>query len=760
MKRRWSFVLAWIAFVVICTAIILPVRISTDMGTFLPAGATPEQELIVDQLHRGASNRLLMVVVGSRERPVTPSELQQLRDSLDETGLFRMVVHRPDPELLAARDTLFRYRYLLSDRLTADYFREDALHEVFSDIVERLRRADAPVDEAVIARDPTGEFRHLLRSWLGGQGTDGDGSGRWLEPGRAVILATANAAPYALAEQERALEAIRDQASQFESAIPVEISGAPAIAVATRDLIRKEVLRVSMLAALATVLVLTFALRSLPAVVLALLPVLSGLLAGAAAVRLGFGELHGISLAFGATLLGVTVDYPLHYLWRARTEDGAGSARTIRRPLLIGAISTACGFGALAIAGFSGLQQLAVLSVTGILVATVVTSWLLPVLVPRPVPVYSGPLRIKLHCPRWLPWTMAGILMLGAGIAAVTTLRMTTDLGMLSPVPSELAERDGELRRELGFPETRFVVRVTAADREAALQKTERVVERLEHLAAKGHVERHAPVTRLLPSARTQQARAQALPPSGQLRASVNGAMRGLPLRAEAFEPFIEDVEASRTLEPLQPDMLPDGLVRDRIRARLLHRGEHRDSLVYLGGVVDASAIETELKEESGARLIDLQQETGRLMTQYQRRALMHFALGVGAIAIILLIGTASAGRTLTILAVAGGGVGGTVLFLAGLGASLSVFHVIALLLVVGLSIDYGVFARPGDRIGMESVALCAISSALAFAILATADIPLLRAIGITVMCGTILCFVLAMLFSMSGRPETENPWT
>ncbi len=755
--RRWVVVCVWIMFVAVCTTILLPARISTDMGTFLPRGATPEQELVVDQLHRGAGSRLLMVIAGDRDRSVNAAELRQLRDALNETGLFRMVVHRPDPDLLASRDMLFRYRYLLSDRISVQGFREDALHEHFAGIVEQLRQVDVPVDEAYLARDPTGEFRYLLGKWLGGQGVAGGSDGWRLDSGRAVILATADAPPYDLTAQERALDAIREQAAKFDPAIPVEIAGAPAIAVSTRDLVRGEVLRVSLLAALAAVLVLTVALRSLPAVVLALLPVLSGLLAGAAAVRIGFGEIHGISLAFGATLLGVTIDYPLHHLWRARADDGVEPARAIRRPLFIGAISTACGFGALAIAGFSGLQQLAVLSVTGILVAATVTSWVLPALVPRSATVLSTRLCIESACPRWLPPTLAAFLILGGGIAAVTQLRMETDLGMLSPVPAELAARDGELRRELGFPETRFLVRVSAARPEAVLQATERLTPRLDRLAAEGRIARYDPVTRLLPSARTQRERTQALPEAGALRSSVQAAIGDLPLRSDAFEPFIEDVDASRSLEPLRADMLPDGMIRDRIESRLLDRGEHWTSLVYLGGVVDTAAIEAELEALPEARLVDLQAATGRLMTEYQQRAMVHFALGAGAIGLILLVGTARAGRTLAILAVAGGAVGGAVLLLAVLGVSLSVFHVIALLLIVGLSIDYGVFARPGDRIGMESVALCAISSALAFAILATADIPLLRAIGSTVLCGTILSFVLATLFSISGKPGTEH---
>ena len=48
------------------------------------------------------------------------------------------------------------------------------------------------------------------------------------------------------------------------------------------------------------------------AAVLGLLPVASGALAGIAAVSLGFGSIHGITLGFGATLIGEGVDYAVY----------------------------------------------------------------------------------------------------------------------------------------------------------------------------------------------------------------------------------------------------------------------------------------------------------------------------------------------------------------------------------------------------------------------------------------------------------------
>ena len=747
-------IVVWAVGVLACAAIVLPGRIATDLTAFLPAGATPEQELVAGQLERGAASRLLLVAAGDARREVGPGELERLRAALAETGAFRLVATYPDPAMLDGHEILFDYRYLLSDRLDTEDFRAPALRATFAGIVAQLRRGDGAIDEEMLARDPTGEMPYLLRQWAGGAPADAVDGWR-LDDGRPVLLAAADAAPYDLESQARALAAIEAVAAEFDPAVPVEIAGAPAVAVGTRDVIRSEAVRVTGLASIAAVLVLLVALRRAPAVVLALVPVVSGVLAGAAAVRLGFGEIHGITLAFGATLLGVTVDYPLHHLWRSRVAGTTPPERAIRRPLFVGALSTAVGFAALAMAGVGGLQQLALLAVTGIVVAAAVTSWVLPALARRPVARLQGPPVLPLTAPPWLAPTLAAVLIAGGLLAAATGARLDTNLATMSPVPAELAERDGVFRAALGLAEPRFVAVFAGSDRESALQRSEAARPALDAAVAAGHLDRYDTVVRLLPSGRAQAERAAALPSAQTLAPAVAAATADLPLATEAFAPFIEDVAASRERPALVADDLPAGLLRDWIDERLVaQRGEWL-SLAPLAGVTDADAIGDAL---DNGRVLDLQREADRLVTGYQHQALLHFAIGAVLIAAVLFAGTRSARRTAQILLVAGGAVGGTVLLLAATGTALSLFHVIALLLVVGLSIDYGVFARPGDAVGAGSVSICALSSALAFAVLATADIPLLQAIGVTVTCGTILAWALAGLFAAGTATTTDHP--
>ena len=71
----------------------------------------------------------------------------------------------------------------------------------------------------------------------------------------------------------------------------------------------------------------------MPALGLGLLPVATGALVGIAAVALGFGAVHGITLGFGITLIGESVDYSIYFFIQSR------QARKARA----GAAGSSCG---------------------------------------------------------------------------------------------------------------------------------------------------------------------------------------------------------------------------------------------------------------------------------------------------------------------------------------------------------------------------------------------------------------------------------
>jgi len=93
-------------------------------------------------------------------------------------------------------------------------------------------------------------------------------------------------------------------------------------------------------------------------------------------------------------------------------------------------------------------------------------------------------------------------------------------------------------------------------------------------------------------------------------------------------------------------------------------------------------------------------------------------------------------------------------------GVSLSLFHLIALVLAAGLGLDYALFFEhaaedPAEqRRTLHAVIVCSMSTLLVFALLALSTLPVLRAIGITVAAGVVSNFVLALLLT---RPPSRT---
>src|SRR5207302_1944304 len=136
------------------------------------------------------------------------------------------------------------------------------------------------------------------------------------------------------------------------------------------------------------VVLLWLAFASLPALAVALLPVATGVVAGIAAVSLGFDQVHGMTLGFGTTLIGEAVDYAIYYLVQAR--GGAGAAARWQREswptVRLGLFTSLIGFAALVFTGFPGLAQLGVFSIAGLVAAAATTRFVFPHLVPNGAP--------------------------------------------------------------------------------------------------------------------------------------------------------------------------------------------------------------------------------------------------------------------------------------------------------------------------------------------------------------------------------------
>ena len=179
--------------------------------------------------------------------------------------------------------------------------------------------------------------------------------------------------------------------------------------------------------------------------------------------------------------------------------------------------------------------------------------------------------------------------------------------------------------------------------------------------------------------------------------------------------------------------------------------------LLRFTGVKRPQALQQWAAQQDALTYLDMKQATADLVFAFRDEALQRLAWGALLMWILLALSLRNLRRTLVISLVLLLGVGLVVVMLNLLHIPLSLFHVISLLLVTGLGLDYSLFfTRPAHSVQsrlhtLQGLVICFCSTFVVFAILSSSKLPVLQSIGMTVMLGVACSFVLAWLLSMSA---------
>ena len=741
--------------------------ISTDLRSFMPPPQTPDQKLLMDQIGEGPGTRLLLLAIDGAP-PETLAELSRaLAPALRADAHFEQVINGAfDPASLDEK--LLPYRYLLSPTLDRHNLDAAYLADQLQQRVEDLASPAATLLKPILPRDPTLEVLALAERWSPPK-PPAMRDGVWFSAdGAALLLAETRGAGFDPAAQGEAIDALQAAFDRLPGAgtAHLTISGPGYFSVLISAKTRAEADRIGMVSTVGFILLLLFAYRSISVLFLAALPIASGALAGIAALAFLFGSAHGITLAFGFTLLGVAQEYPIRLLSHRRAgEDALTSVRALW-PLLATAIaSAAIAYLAFFASGVNGLKQLAVFTISGLVVAGLATRYLLPRVLPErfrdaaQTPGIGKALAFidAVPRPRWLPWLLTALALIVLWRAPGPMWQ--NDLAALTPVPEDLLLRDAKLRGELGAPDVRYLLVLQAPDADQVLALSETLEPRLDALVKQGALDAAELPSRYLPGTATQRARQAKLPDRATLAAALAEASRDLPFRADLFRPFLDDVDTARGLPPLTAEEFSRSPLGARLASMLIQRDDGWLALGTLSGVHDAAAL-TAFTESTGgqARLLDLKAASESLVVAYRERILRALGIALALLAVTVIVALRSMRRAWHVLAPMSLATLLVLVVERASGISLSLFHLVALTLAAGLGLHYALFfERPvadaaEARRTLHATLVCVISALLVFGMQAWSSLPVLRAIGLTVALGVGFHFCLSILMARPSR--------
>ena len=730
--------------------------LSANLMELVPGTAPDALESRAEQRMQEPLNREMLVLVGHADRQQAVAMAQQLGEQWQASGLFEKVQWNLQADLPALRTQLLQGRLAMLS---------------FEDRQQLIEHPDAFIQQRVQGLfDPFTGFSLVpsQEDWLGltgriqnsqpqhgavqldiGSGAlvaDTDGISWVLLRARTTGNAFDMKLPLQVAEL---LQSSRAEAAQAK----VQLLAASGLLYAAngQQQATREMTWVGGGATIGILLLLLLAFRRWR-VLLAFVPVLVGMLFGAVACVALFGHMHVMTLVLGSSLIGVAVDYPLHYLsksWSLKPWRSWPALRLTLPGLTLSLITSCIGYLALAWTPFPALTQIAVFSAAGLIGAYLCAVCLLPALLKgvqlRPA---QWPLRVcesLLLCREALlkrastPVLLA--VLVAFCVAGLLQLDSKNDIRQWVGAPQQLTDEAQTIARITGYQPTSQFFLVRAADQQQLLERQNALSERLDQLVNLEKLQGYLSLNQLVS------------PPSEQVQ--VREALNKL---AQHWQPLLDlgvpvaalqaELESLRALPIQDVDTALRGPLAEPYRALWLGSTDDGGvaAMVSLQGLNNPALLQVQALDLPGVELVDRLGELNSVFaaTQISAAELKLASCVLIVLVLILPFGLGGALRIVTLPLLA------AVCSLASLGwlgQPLTLFSLFGLLLVTAISVDYAILMREqvgGAAVSLLGTLLAALTTWLSFGLLAVSSTPAVSNFGLSVSLGLVFSFMLA----------------
>jgi predicted exporter len=494
---------------------------------------------------------------------------------------------------------------------------------------------------------------------------------------------------------------------------------------------------------------------------MSLLSIAVGCLGGLAASVMIFGEVKLMTLIFGASLVGISIDYGLHFFCERFRFEGQWQPRValqhIMAGITLGLVTSVIGFAGLLFAPFPGMQEMAVFSSAGLIFAYgCVIAWY-PLIARRMAKPPEGKLlewagiygRLWAGRGNWRTRALISALVM-VGVIGCLRLEPQDDIRLLqTPDPAVLKE-ELQLRAVAGRDFARQFFLVHGRDEAELLEREEFLTSQLRGLREKGLLEGHLAISDFLASAKRQKQNRMLLAP---LIAGEGGLLSRIAQRIGLPEKTRKAYTAAFSESAARPPVSVGQWLADPVSKpyRHLWLGTVEGSkltMVALKGARDTVALEKLAARGRGVSFIDPAGSVSDIFGKYRFQAAWLTLVSYVVVTLLLLIRYGMVGG-LAVMAAPVISAFGCFAVLGLLGEPLSLFNIMALLLVLGIGVDYGLFFR---ETGLETpttllaIAMSFLTTLLGFGLLAFSSTAAVHAFGLTILIGISFAFVFAPL--------------
>lgn len=522
-------------------------------------------------------------------------------------------------------------------------------------------------------------------------------------------------------------------------------------ATETSKSIKSDISLIGLISGISALLLVMFIFRSIYGVATVLITVAIGFLYALLACFFIFPKVYILTLAFGTSLIGMSVDYCLY--WLTTSIDDNKNSFERRRYLLPGMflalITTVMGYFLMAITPFPVLSQMAVFSIAGITAAWLTVVLIFPYINKLRFSANSSLTLVNYIHPKNYRISVSSrkviiAVMILVSLYGVFSFRSDDNIRSLAIFDKELIAQQVKTSEILDLPSPSQFFIVSGSTEEESLSRAEQLSKKLDKLVSEGVIGGYQSITRFIPSMATQTIASKAYSSQGKEKAIKQIAKEfGM---SEAWAQSLNQINQPLTISELQETPFYNSLSYLWFTS---DSSTNKSTAVLLTGVGDAEAL-TKLSKlaDQNVSWVNKPQEISDVFSRY--RTLFSYVIAIGYLLTFVVLCFKygkSAWRAVlpSILATCI-----TLAILSLAGEAVTLMTVIAFALLFGLGTDYGIFLLqyPSDKKVLLSITTAALMTLISFGSLSLSSMPALHSFGITLFYGILLSWFLTLFFA------------
>lgn len=742
------------------------IQIDTDLADVSPNNQYSRQiQAATDALQHNIQHRIILLVSGAEDAVYDADEA--LRTKLERTP--NVTVHKsPDQQAEALILQLADYRFsLLTDSQQAS-LKSASPEQIANDALAAIYGLSGQIRVLPFAQDPLGIHSETLLQLAPTTAEEPANDSAFLAIQLSITDGALNMRAQSALKQQ--LDLAIDEVTRDYS-VAVDRSGIFFFAAEAAKRSKQDIGLISAGSSVGVILLILLVFRSLRALLLPIASIALGVGFAFILTHTLYGQVHVLTIVFGASLIGIVIDYSLHYFYHGashhRLESEALASSTseknaLLRALALSLLTSMIGYAALGFSSLQALQKVAVFSCAGLFMAWLsvicLGDWALRkklAVEQRVFPQLISLLSALLHklSTRW--WASIVMLVLTSGVAiALLVQPFDDDPRVFFKAPADLLASEQRVAQVASDFEPGQYIVLSGDNQQQIYQRYASLQQRINQSKTL-RPDQFTSLMNWVPS----QAHQNDIYQLQEKLYSDNGAT------AIFFDKLAQSTNKSTLIQEYQSAadrrLLPSTLVEllGTAMPPLWFEGQdHVVSFVLIQKGVNASNLAPLLDGLDGIQYVNTLADTEAALAKQRQSALKLLVLAYALVGCLMVIRFREK-SALWLISVPGSATAMLFIMSVVLGFSLNLFHVMALFLVLGFGMDYAIFVhelKQRAAITLQAILLSALTSLLSFGLLGLSSIPVVASFGITLLVGNLFNLLGALVYARTQTPLTQ----